>query len=342
MGRKKPSKSLIQQVKEEFDSKLKIGESKYPAKLRGIHTQYIFSWETYRSYLKHCCYFVRWSKDQAVDPLLGHKPRTVAECRPFAEKWIKYNMDRGLSAYTLKLQLSALGKLYGCSITDFDVVTPPRKRSNITRSRGVAAGDKHFSITANQDLITFCRCTGLRRAELSQIRGTDLMIHDDELCLDVRRGNKGGRLRIVSVTGTSEELETVKRLCTEAGGKKIFPHPNKHADIHSYRAEYATRIYNQHRRNLEDFKHERLIIYKNQIIDSYISKNGKKNYNKTKGYYATVNGIRCLMPGYRDVSAVYYCRDDLKGTVYDRRALFKASAALGHNRESIVAEHYLR
>ena len=106
----------------------------------------------------------------------------------------------------------------------------------------------------------------------------------------------------------------------------IFPKPNPNADIHSYRAVYATRVYNEHKREYKEFKDERLIIYKNKIVDCYIAKRRNKP-----------------MPiGYRDVSSAYYCRNDLKGTVYDRRALFEASRALGHNRETVVAEHYLR
>ena len=41
MGRNKLSKSLIQQVKENLDSKLAIGESKFVAKRDGTYTQYI-------------------------------------------------------------------------------------------------------------------------------------------------------------------------------------------------------------------------------------------------------------------------------------------------------------
>ena len=342
MGRNNSNKSLKQQVKERLDSKLKIGESKYLAKLDGTHTDGIFSWDTYRSYLKHGCYFVKWCKEQGIDPALGHKPRTLEECRAFAEKWIKYNVDRGLSAYTVKLQLSALTKLYGCSTTDFDIVTPARRRKNITRSRGNAARDKHFSEENNKDLITFCKCTGLRRAELSQIRGTDLIQHEGRLCLDIKRGTKGGRLRISPVVGSSEEIDTVKRLCAEAGGDKIFPNPNKNADIHSYRAEYATRIYNACKRELHEFKNERLIVHKNHIIDSYISKNGRRLPHAFPELYDVTGESIHMIRGYRDVSSAYYCRSDLKGVVYDCKALFIASQALGHNRETVVAEHYLR
>lgn len=341
MGRKKPAKSLIYQVKERLDSKLAIGDSKYLAKLDGTHTNYIFSWDTYRSYLKHACYFVQWCKQQNIDASLGHKPRTIEECRVFAETWIQYNIDRGLSAYTIKLELSALAKLYGCKSTDFDIQTPARRRKYITRSRGDAVRDNHFSLPENKDLITFCKCTGLRRAELSQIRGTNLIVQDGQLCLDITRGTKGGRLRISPVVGYSEEVERVEQLCREVGEMKIFPKPNMNADIHSYRAMYATRIYNKHKREFKDFKNERLIIYKNKVVYSYTTKNGRKNINKFKELYTTVGGRKRMLPGYHDVSSAYYCRNDLRGAVYDRKALFEASVALGHNRETIVAEHYL-
>ena len=36
----------------------------------------------------------------------------------------------------------------------------------------------------------------------------------------------------------------------------------------------------------------------------------------------------------------YFCRGDLRGRVYDRRALIKASEALGHSRISIVPTNY--
>ena len=342
MGRHKLSKSLIQQAKETLDGKLAIGESKFQAKKDGTYKQYIYSWDTYRSYLKHCCYFVRWCKEQPIDPAIGHKPRTIEECRSFAEKWIQSTIDRGLSAYTVKLEVSALAKLYGCRTTDFAIVTPPRKRQNITRSRGNAVRDAHFSAENNKDLITFCKCTGLRRAELAQIRGTDLIVHDGRLCLDIKRGTKGGRLRISPVFGSSEEVETVKRICAKAGANKICPKPSENADIHSYRAEYATRIYNASKREVKEFQNERLIVYKNKVVDSYTTSNGRRDVKRFAHLYTAKDGRKHMLPGYRDVSSAYYCRSDLKGVCYDRRALFEASYALGHNRETIVAEHYLR
>ena len=341
MGRKKTNKSLVQQAKECLDSKLAIGKSKYLAKLGGNHTQFIYSWDTYRSYLKHACYFVKWCKAQETDATLGHKPRTLDECRIFAESWIKHELDRGLSAYTIKLELSALAKLYGCTTRDFKIATPSRKRQNITRSRRVAARDRHFSVSENKDLITFCKCTGLRRSELAQIRGSNLIIHDSRFCIEVNRNTKGGRPRISPVVGSDEEIDTVKRLCAEAGEGRVFPKPNRNADIHSFRAAYAAKVYEAHKREVSDFKNERLIVYKNKIIESYISKNGKRDVKRFEHLYTVIDGKSKMLPGYRDVSSAYYCRTDRKGVAYDRRALFEVSKALGHNRETVVADHYL-
>lgn len=61
MGHKnKPNRgSLVKQVQDSLDEKLQIGRKKKPDKIAGIAQNYIYSWETYRSYLKHCCYFVK-------------------------------------------------------------------------------------------------------------------------------------------------------------------------------------------------------------------------------------------------------------------------------------------
>ena len=342
MGRHKSAKSLIHQVKETLDSKLAIGESKYLAKLNSTYTEHIYSWETYRSYLKHACYFVQWCKEQPIDPALGHKPRTLEECRIFAERWVQSSIDRNLSPFTVKLQVAALAKVYSCKSTDFDIKTPPRKRANIKRSRrNDVAMDKHFSVTKNKDLITFCRCTGLRRAELSQIRGTDLIECEGKLCLDVHKSTKGGRLRISEICGSKEEIETVKRLCAEVGSNKIFNQVHSNADIHSYRADYAKRIYEKYKRDYNEFKHERLIVYRNKVVASYTTKNGRRDPSKFPEFYMKDEKGTRILPGYRDVYCCYYCRVDRNGECYDRRALFEVSNSLGHARECIVAEHYL-
>ena len=339
MGRKKPNKSLKQQVKEALDSKLAIGQSKYRAKLDGTYTEHIYAWETYRSYLNHSCYFVEWAKSQPTDARLGHKPRTLDECRIFAEKWLQYNIDKGLSSYTIKLQLAALCKLYSCTSKDFDILTPSRLRSNITRSRKEVASDKMFSTKANKNIITFARCTGLRRAELAQIRSRDLLMVGGKPYLLITRGSKGGKHRLSPVVGSKEEVDLVIALCKNANGKVFKRVPSK-MDVHSFRAEYTKRVYNLNKRELDVYKNERIVIHNKKIIGIYTTKNGRKSVAKLRKL-CEENGISPDAKGLKDLTSAYYCRNDMKGVVYDKLALYKASMALGHNRISVVAEHYL-
>lgn len=83
--------------------------------------------------------------------------------------------DQGLSAWTVQLEAKALGKLYGIRPDDDKYFKPPkRERAEIKRSRGDAVRDRHFSTTNNDELIKFCKGTGLRRGELSELRGGEL------------------------------------------------------------------------------------------------------------------------------------------------------------------------
>lgn len=89
------------------------------------------------------------------------------------------------------------------------------------------------------------------------------------------------------------------------GSSRVFDKIPLAADIHSYRADYATAIYNAHTRQIEELK----------------CNLGVKGGN---------------------TGDVYVCRGDLKGIVYDRKVMEVASKALGHNRISIIAAHYIR
>lgn len=249
----KNKKSLILQVKEMLDSKLAIGQNKHAAKAAGTYRQYIYSWGTYRTYLQQCCQFVRWCKDIARTDG-SRQPRSLEDCRQYVVKYMQHLQRDEYSAYTQKLVLSALCKLYNEYPTEgrpFDLPDQQqaRHRANITRSRKHVERDQHFSEERNTDIVTFCKCSGLRRAELMQIRGIDLDINTNTLM--VYRGTKGGRVRIVPLCGSGEEIETVRRLAAAAGNNKVFEHIPSAMDVHHYRSVYCQRIYDQYARPLD-------------------------------------------------------------------------------------------
>lgn len=281
MGHKN-KKSLIRQVQERLDSMLAIGESKYGDKKIDLTKGKIYSWNTYRSYLQHCCQFVRYCRD-------NHHCKNLADCRQYVQEWMESRQE--LSAYTQKLSASALCKLYGESLEELGITTKRAVRSEITRSRGTAKRDSHFSEEKNADFVEFCRSTGLRRSEITKLRGDQLIERDGEYCIETT--GKGGRFRVITICGN---VELVIGKMKEAGTEKVWKKIPSNADIHSYRVDYATRIYSKYARPIEEIPRKER----------------------------------------------YICRKDKVGIVYDRKAMLEASKALGHNRISVVGEHYLR
>lgn len=241
MGHKnKPNRgSLVKQVQDSLDAKLQIGRKKKPDKLSGISQNYIYSWETYHSYLKHCCYFVKWCKE-------NHGCKTIEQCKEYASEWMKTREH--LSVYTQKMEASALVKLYGCTLEELNIHTAARQRKDITRSRNTVKRDRHFSESNHAELVAFCRATGLRRAELQALRGTALYQDSSGYYLHITSGSKGGRERYAPIIG---DKDLVIRLCKRAEDGKVFEKIPSGADIHSYRRDYATAIYQQHARPLE-------------------------------------------------------------------------------------------
>ena len=273
---------LTKQVQNILDSKIRFGHSKYEDKKIGITADYIYSISTYKSYLKHGCYFVKWAK-------AAHGCKDLDSAKPFINEYLQMRIDNKISPYTQKLDASALAKIYGCSANDF-IKTDTRHRADIKRSRGEKVRDKHFSEKRNQEFVDFCRATGLRRSEIKSLRGEQLVFDEDINSYFLDIVGKGGRRRLAPIL-SDETVERVKN----ANGLVWDKIPNG-ADIHSYRADYCTAIYNKHARPLNEIpKKER-----------------------------------------------YCCRSDLKGIWYDKKAMLIASSALGHNRISVIAAHYIR
>lgn len=315
MGHKN-KKSLICQVSETLKSKLTIGESKHNDKINNVSSKdKIYSYGTYDAYLQQCVQFVKWCKSE-------HKCKTLNECRNYANEYLKNNIDKGMSAYTLKLQVAALCKLYSCSSTDF-IPTPPRKRKNITRSRNT-------NIKCTTDFERFCLSTGLRRREITALRGSALIEENGQYYIAVHNG-KGGRKRIAEIVGTPEDIDFVVNIMKKAENRKVFSKiPD--IDIHAFRAAYAKKVYQKYARQRNEYKNERMILFHNRIVTTYTDKSEVRQYYNPDG---------TLKKGFTDVRSAYHCRDDKKHTCYDRLALLKCSQNLGHNRASVVADHYL-
>lgn len=309
---------LIEQVVGVYRSQFEAGHGvkKHDDKAAGLDKDRIYSYSTVRTYTRHACYFAAWAKEYPQAKAdLGHKPRTLAECRPYADAWLTERIAAGLSPWTLKLEVAALAKLYGETAQDFRS-TPARGRDAITRSRHDVATDRHFCVDRHRDIVDFGRSTGLRRRELSMVRGDALVYRDGRPYLHVTEGTKGGRERYAPIIGDPDRVARVVDMCRRAGHDRVWGKVPSGMDEHSYRAEYAAAIYNAHARDLETCK--ATPCYNPEHF------NGK---GRPKGGY--------------DKDSVYRMRGAHAGEWLDKGAMLIASRALGHNRISVVGEHYL-
>ena len=288
MGRRNKAyyKDLHQQAYDKLVGMQAFGESKRAAVVAGTDKEKIFSFNTYKSYWKHTKYFIQYIKE--------HHPEctTLKSARKYVNEWLQARADQGLSAWTIQLEAKTMGKLYGISPDDENYFKPPkRNREDIKRSRGDRVRDRHFSKTNNDELIKFCKGTGLRRSELAELRGKDLvtraqieaeisslesrptaeltpadvkrlgMLQDarlfqGEYFTHVRNG-KGGRERLSPIIGPNA-AQIVQRIQETPGEEKVWQHVHQSADIHGYRAEYATAIYKAHARAIQDIPYDRI------------------------------------------------------------------------------------
>ena len=245
----KNKKSIHMEMNEVLQGMLhkSVGTSKHAQKIAGNSTAgHIFSFNTYKAYKKHVSYFLNFAKAK-------YNCKTLAQARQYADEWLKLRIDEGKSAYTIKLELAALCKLYGDTAADY-IPTPPRLRKNIVRSRRQAVRDAHFSEANHADFVEFCRSTGLRRAELRALTGDKLVKDDDgRWCILVNKMSKGGRPRKAPIVGN---VGKIVGMMQAAGTGRVFEKRYNGADVHSYRSDYATTVYLMHARKTEDIPKE--------------------------------------------------------------------------------------
>jgi len=119
--------SITHQVTTRLTSMLRTGEDKHSEKQEGITSDFIYSWDTYKTYRTKCIAFMKWAK-------ANYDCRTLAGARPHVNAYIKHLIDSGYAATSQKTISNSIAKMYRCSSTDF-IPTQPRRRADITRSR---------------------------------------------------------------------------------------------------------------------------------------------------------------------------------------------------------------
>lgn len=291
----------------------------------------IYSFSTYKTYWKHIKYFLQYVRTAHPDC------KKLDKAAQYVPEWLQTRVDAGLSAWSIHTEEAAVNKLFGIRKDDPKrFKAPQRRKEDIVRSRGTKKRDRHFSEAKNEELVNFCKGIGPRRNVLEKMKGSDLYDRgkvESELekakaeenapmikaCTDalktfpdqnffvLHRSDKGGKTRISPIVGPNKD-KIVARMQATGPDELVWRYVSPNCDVHSYRSDYATYIYKQYARPIEDLHFGNKI----QCAD------GKKR------------------------SEIYVCRGDEAGKKLDRRAIGVISIALGHNREDTAISNYIR
>ena len=256
-----------------LEKMLAIGESRHHGKINGITAGKIYSWGTYRTYLRCLCRFAKWLREK-------YGVKYISEGKECSYLYIAFLKEKGKSASTLKTGASAWAKLSGCRSNELRIVPPARCRADFKKSRTF----RTYS-SRQREFIEFCISTGLRRRELRGLRGNQFIIEDNIYKLIDVKG-KGGRIREVWIYPIYQE--TVRRLCTAVGGERVWSKIPSHVGIHYFRALYANLWYRLIARTVEK------IPYK----ERYYCKKDQKG--------AAIGGVCCLYRSYLDTHESMY------------------------------------
>ena len=333
------------------------GRAEYKSEIRSsgktgpIVDPYIRWSKTLNNYIKQCGYFCSWISKNHPEVL------SIMDAKPYIAEWLQTLIGEGKSPYTLLTYRAAVVKLYDtpdCRFTvkDIPVSLPKRRADMITRSREAVPSDTHFDETKHADFVEFCRSVGLRRSELENLKPDQLIYHKGQWCIRIRHGDgsKGGRPRIAPIFAKSpDEMEAILDKFAHPASKYVWAEEDDqgnprsvygHADIHSYRADYAMRVYTHFARPIDELKRmppyirnprfsAKLPVYKTAAGQYY-------------NLYKTPSGKEKRIYQYYQFNTVIIRGGPYSGKEVDRWAAMLTSRALGHNRISVTTTHYFR
>ena len=286
--------SLKFQILKRIDSLKCFGQSKKAAKKEqrindfilgtkenSLRAPGIYSKSTCDNYKKHSLNFAAWERKMHPEKefkILDNIPRE------HVGEWLNEGINKGESGYTTRLKASSLAKIMGCHTYDFGVKMPSKRgdRLYIKRSRNDVVYDKHFSEENNKDSIDFCKATGLRRSELKNIRPEQIkydeknrLVLDFKSIKEYRVMTKGGRGRIIHpIKSDWGIILKARELAEKMGQPTVFQKVHHAMDVHSYRAIFAKRKYQE---VITELKEKSI-----EIKLDYICRDGSgRRYNKT-------------------------------------------------------------
>lgn len=270
----------------------------------------IHSYQTMKNYKNFASSFCDWMKDHHPDVKKIEQIETA-----HVKEYVESRYADGYSNYTLSAHVSCLNKVCNNESRDFwrlsDFGTQYQRRSeDITNNRGVRTDNHTDHYERNQSAILMASAFGIRRSSCENAT-CDQFIYKDGQIYSIGVWEKGGRYS--EHPCLPEYVQQVNdyisnRISQYGEDCRICDDPDSHVNLHAYRAEYACSLYDSIRDN-----------------SSY--------YDEWRKHYVNEDALdkACSHPRYNS--------EFVHG--YHTETVALVSQALGHNRISVVLNHYL-
>lgn len=248
----------------------------------------------------------------------------AAHKRHYDREYIQAQIDKGLKAATIKTYTAALAFLHNCTMDEVHANRPMVRTQDATRSRAYSEATYNNQLRYRRkhgedqvaDIMQICRITGLREEEARQVRPSNFHLDQDRFICHLSGNNdsknigqgeqtvwtKGGRERTIEILPRyTGQLREI--LSRYETDERICSKIPDRIDVHGIRSMYACELYQAYARPVEKIP-----------VKERTTENGKDRPSR-----------------YRDA----------QGMEWDRRALLRVSASLGHSRSSVVVTSYL-
>lgn len=293
--------------------------------------------DTIHSYKSSINRFCAWAKEEGYS-----KEQILSNPKEHLQEYTNHLAESGLSKASIHTYIAAPCK--GLHIPMQHISKPERSADDITRSRGGRnpQGQREMQDSRFERLLAFQEVTGLRRAELKDLKGEDLRIKDGKMYVVARQG-KGGKEQWQRIL--PKDSETVQR--TFDGVKKdqyVFDDremKNK-IDLHGIRAEHAKECYDYYAERIKQDPayREQLREELQQYFKEHHSPNGDFDTRAYERFCSDMNkneGVYQMRGKTRELA-----EEHERPTDYDRVALMAVSVEhLAHWRLDVTVVNYL-
>lgn len=313
--------------------KLTITQTVLKQAIANIEATTVYS-KSLEQYIRDARKFIKFCREQ-------FDCKTLEECQTHLQDYADWLVSHGYSASTIHTYLVAAVKACGNKVKLSDIQKPIRHTSQYKRGRGsLSSSVKQADMydPSHAKLYEFCRRVGLRRNEIANIKGSDLIFDKDNNHWCIKTIGKGKKFHLQLID--NKDVDFIRSYFE---GKRedeyIFTvdEMNNHLNLHALRAMRAKQLYFDTLKKVQEDPSYR------EVLEQHIISRWNYNIDKRTGKPKPFPHKKLLEGKYvlRGKSRQLAIQQNLPVS-YDKTVLTYVSfMVLAHWRNSVSIESYL-